>query len=76
MTGEEYDREIGAMHEHFVATMTARLPKMTVAQKERYFAILSAVTRKLEDRDKTMKEIAQEAIFELAPMLMAEMTGD
>ena len=76
MSEEHWDRQIGEMHEHFVATMTSRLPGMTAEQKERYFAILSAVTGKLQDRDKSMKQIAQEAIFELAPMLMAEMTGE
>jgi hypothetical protein len=69
---EDLERQIGDTHERFVAAMTARVPGMTLEQKERYFAALSALTVRLEDAKKPLREVAQEAMTVIAPILLAE----
>lgn len=72
----DLDRQIGEVHERFVAAMTARLPSMTLEQKERYFAALAAVAGKVEDPARPLREIAQELLFELGPLLLAEIQSE
>jgi hypothetical protein len=73
---KDLDRQIGDAHERFVSGMTARLPRMSLEQKERYFAALSAVAGKVTDPERPLREIMQEVLFEIGPMLLAEMQGD
>jgi hypothetical protein len=56
--------------------MTARVPRMSLEQRERYFTALSSLVAKLEDGERPLREILQEVLFEIGPMLLAEMTGE
>jgi hypothetical protein len=71
----DLERQIGDTHARFVAAMTTRFGHMTLEQKERYFAALSALTIRLEDSAKPLRQIAQEAFVEIAPLLVAEIQG-
>lgn len=75
LVGQELERQIAATHERYVLAMTARVKDMTREQKERYFAMLSAVTVRLEDPSKPLRTVAQEAVGELVPILVAEIQG-
>ena len=69
---QELERQIADTHERYVTVMTSRVKDMTREQKERYFAALSALTIRLEDERKPLKTVAQEAISEIVPILVAE----
>ena len=69
---QELERQIADTHERYVAVMTTRVSGMSREQKERYFAALSALTIRLEDERKPLKTVAQEAISEIVPILVAE----
>lgn len=73
----EHDLEgqLRMTHDRFVAAMNARLPAMTLEQKERYFAVLSVLVGKLEMRDKPLREILQEMMAEAAAHIFQEMGG-
>jgi hypothetical protein len=73
---KDLERQIGEVHARFVAAMTARVPRMSLEQRERYFTALSSLVAKLEDGERPLREILQEALFEIGPMLLAEMTGE
>jgi hypothetical protein len=44
----DLESQLCMTHDRFVAAMNARLPAMPLEQKERYFAVLSALVAKLE----------------------------
>lgn len=69
----DLDGQLRMTHERFVAAMNARLPQMPLPQKERYFAVLSSLVAKLEDRDKPLHEILQEMMAEAASYVFQEM---
>ncbi len=69
------DRQILETHERFSAAMKKRLPKMDLDQKERYFALLSNLVGKLEQPDKTLKQVLQELVSEMLPLVMQELAG-
>lgn len=78
MTNElekDLESQIRMTHERFTLAMAARLPAMTLEQKERYFAVLSSLVMRLEDRDKTLRTILQEMMAEAAPLLFSELNG-
>lgn len=70
--GQDLERQIADTHARYVAAMTSRVADMTVEQKERYFAALSALTARLEDVKKPLRAVAQEAITEIVPIIVAE----
>ncbi|MCX8073426.1 MAG: hypothetical protein N3C12_13385 [Candidatus Binatia bacterium] len=61
--------------QRFVTAMEARLATMPREQKERYFAVLSALVAKLEDPQKSLREILQEMFHETASLIFAELQG-
>ncbi len=70
---QDYDRQIVAVHKRFVKAMNARLDGMSLETKERYYAVLSALTAKLETGEKTLREIMQEMMAEAASLILQEM---
>ena len=68
------DDDIQAIHERFLMAMTERLPRMQVETKERYFAVLSTLVSKLETADKSLHDIVQEMMSEVAGYLFEEMS--
>jgi hypothetical protein len=71
----DFAEQIRMTHERFVRAMDERLPAMTLEQKERYFAVLSGLVGRLEDREKALRTILQEMLAEAAPFLFQEMNG-
>jgi hypothetical protein len=71
----DLERQLRMTHDRFVAAMNARLPGMELAQKERYFAVLSALVGKLEMPDKPLRDILQEMMAEAAALVFQEIGG-
>lgn len=71
----DLDGQLRMTHERFVAAMNERLPAMDLEQKERYFAVLSALVGKLERPEKSLREILQEMVAESAAHLLQEIGG-
>lgn len=67
------DADIVLTQQRFVAAMEARLGAMPLEQKERYFAVLSALVAKLEDPNKTLRQILQEMMSEATTLILAEL---
>lgn len=67
------DTDIVFTQQRFVAAMEARLRAMPVEQKERYFAVLSALVAKLEDPNKSLRQVLQEMVNEAATLVLAEL---
>jgi hypothetical protein len=71
----DLESQIRMTHERFSLAMAARFPAMTLEQKERYFAVLSSLVTRLEEREKPLKTILQEMMAEAAPYLFSEING-
>lgn len=72
---KDLESQVRMTHERFSLAMAARLPAMTLEQKERYFAVLSSLVTRLEDAEKPLKTILQEMMAEAAPYLFREING-
>lgn len=68
-------RQIVEVHDRFTEAMRARLPRMDAEQKERYFVLVSTLVGKLEDPEKPLKQVLQESVAELLPLVMQELSG-
>ena len=68
----DLESQLRMTHERFVAAMNARLPSMALEQKERYFAVLSALVGKLETTEKPLREILQEMMAEAGAYVLQE----
>jgi hypothetical protein len=68
------DGDIAMVHERFVRAMEDRLPRLELASKERYFAVLTILVTKLETPEKSMREILGEMMAEAARHLMEELS--
>jgi hypothetical protein len=69
------DSDIVITHERFVQAMEARLPTLELASKERYFAVLTILVGKLEDVEKSMRDVMVEMMAEASRHLMEEMSA-
>lgn len=69
----DLENQVRMTHDRFVAAMNDRLPTMPLEQKERYFAVLSALVTKLETPAKSLREILQEMMAEAAAYVFQEM---
>jgi hypothetical protein len=67
------DSDISATHRRFLVAMESRLPAMNLETKERYFAVLSSLVSKLEMRDKSLRDVLQEAMSETAGYIFQEL---
>jgi hypothetical protein len=70
---KDLESQIRMTHARFGQAMAARLPGMTLEQKERNFAVLSSLVTRLEDAEKPLKTILQEMMAEAAPFLFREL---
>ncbi|GIW45827.1 MAG: hypothetical protein KatS3mg077_3109 [Candidatus Binatia bacterium] len=70
------DGDIVMTQHRLIAAMEARLASMPPQQKERYFAVLSALVAKLEDPQKSLKQVLQEMFQEAAALIVAELQGE
>jgi hypothetical protein len=69
----DLESQVRMTHDRFVTSMNARLPAMPLEQKERYFAVLSALVTKLETPSKSLREVLQEMMAEAATYVLQEM---
>lgn len=67
------ESDIKMTQERFCAAMNDRLPSIEDDSLERYFAALSKLVGKLEDDDKTLGQVLQETMAEVATLVMQEM---
>lgn len=75
MSFHALDQQILDTHARFSQAIEARLPSMAAEQKERYFVLISKLVGKLEQHEKPMKEVLQESIGELLPLVMQELSS-
>ena len=69
---KNFDRQIGTTHRRLVKAMDGPVGAMSLETKERYFAVLSMLVGKLEEPEKSLREIAQEMIAEAASVIFLE----
>ncbi len=65
--------QIADVHEHFVDLMNQRLPEAGQRELELYLGIVGKLVAKLEKKDKSLKQAAQEVFGEVASLVMAEL---
>ncbi len=76
LISHDLERQIIATQKRFQKAMKTRLARMSVASKERYFAVLSSLVAKLEDPDKPLREVLREVMLESAPYIAQELSED
>jgi hypothetical protein len=74
LIGQDLDKQIIATQKRFQKAMKARLARMPLETKERYFAVLSVLVAKLEDLDMPLREVLQDVVIESAPYIAQELT--
>lgn len=72
---QDLNKQILATQQRFQKIMKARLSRMSLESKERYFAVLSLLVAKLEDPDKALREVLQEVVIEAAPYIAQELSN-
>jgi len=72
---KDLDRQIMQTHRRFVRAMDGRLDGLGTETKERYFAVLSALVGKLEEGDKSLRDILNEMMADFASVILREMQG-
>jgi hypothetical protein len=75
LIAQDLDKQIIATQKRFQKAMKARLARMNLESKERYFAVLSSLVTKLEDPDKPLRIVLQEVVIESAPYIAQELSG-
>lgn len=75
LISRDLDKQIILAQNRFQKAMTARLIRMSLESKERYFAVLSSLVEKLEDPDKPLREVLQDVVIESAPYIAQELSG-
>ena len=67
---DDVDRRIREAHDRFKAAITTRLPALAAEDKERYLLLVSTLVAKLEQKDKPLRQVMQESVGELLPIVM------
>jgi hypothetical protein len=70
---EDLDRQITMAHARFQTAMEARLPHMSLATKERYFAALSVLVTRLAEVNRPLRDVLQETFAEAAALIFQEL---
>lgn len=68
----DLERQLQTTHQRFIAAMSDRVPAMPLEQKEQYFAVLSSLVTKLEDRAKPLQMVLHEIVAEAAPYILSQ----
>lgn len=72
---QDLEKQILATQQRFQKAMKARLSRMSLESKERYFAVLSKLVSKLEDPNKPLRDVLQEVVIESAPFIAQELSS-
>jgi hypothetical protein len=75
LIAQDLDKQIIAAQRRFQTAMKARLARMSLDSKERYFAVLSILVTKLEDPNRPLREVLQDVLIESAPYIAQELSG-
>lgn len=75
LIAQDLDKQLLATHKRFQKAMEVRLAHMSLESKERYFAVLSLLVQKLEDREKPLREVLQDTMIAAAPHIAQELSG-
>jgi len=75
LISQDLDKQILATHKRFQKVMEARLRRMSLETKERYFSVLSLLVQRLEDQEKPLREVLQETMIAAAPHIAQELSG-
>jgi hypothetical protein len=67
------ESDVVMTQERFCTAMSARLPSLEDETLERYFTALSKLVEKLEDDAKTLGQVLQETMADVATLVMQEM---
>lgn len=67
------ESDVEMTQERFCAAMRTRLPSLEDDTLERYFGALSKLVAKLEDSEKTLAQVLNETMAEVATLVMQEM---
>lgn len=67
------ESDVEITQERFCAAMSARLPSLPPDTLESYFGALSKLVEKLEEPEKTLGQILNEMMVEVAGLVMKEM---
>lgn len=65
--------QIADVHDHFVEQMNSRLPEVGQRELELYLGVLGKLVAKLEQKDKPLRQSAQELFAEVASIVMTEL---
>jgi|ETNmetMinimDraft_28_1059901.scaffolds.fasta_scaffold192008_2 hypothetical protein len=65
--------QIAETHEHLSGLVEERLGSEELADVERYFAALGRVAVMLEDRGRNLRELAQELVADMGPLILSEL---
>ncbi len=68
--------DIEMTQERFCGAMAGRLPDLADDTLERYFGALSKMVEKLEDHEKSLGQVLNEMLGEVATLVMQEMQRD
>lgn len=75
LISQDLDKQILTTHKRFQKVMEARLARMSLETKERYFTVLSLLVQKLEEREKPLREVLQDTMIAAAPHIAQELSG-
>ena len=67
--------QIAEVHERFAELMTQRLPETGQRELGLYLGVFGKLVAKLEDKDKSLRDAAQEMFGEVASLVMTELGG-
>lgn len=67
------NENIAVAQRRLILAMEARLPTMPEQQKERYFLVLTNLVSKLEDPQKSLRDVLREVMTESAHLVLAEL---
>lgn len=71
--GDLLNENIAVAQRRLILAMEARLPTMPEQQKERYFLVLTNLVSKLEDPQKSLRDVLREVMTESAHLVLAEL---
>ena len=66
--------QIADTHDHFVDLMNQRLPELGQRELELYLGVLGKLVAKVEQREKTLRDAAQEVFADVASIVMTELS--
>lgn len=67
--------QIRETHDRYCEVMEDRLADEPLEDVELYFGVVAKLVNKLDDRDKTLREIAQEMLAESAGLIVNQLGG-